>query len=43
MSNEVIINEAWEKLIKDISKSSNTINITDFLINDNTTKFELDF
>lgn len=29
--------------MKDMSKSSNTIDITDFLTNDNTTEFKLDF
>ena len=42
MTNGVITDEAWEKLMKDTSRSSNT-NMTDFLTNNNTAEIELDF
>lgn len=43
MINKIITNKAWKTFIKDISKNSNIINITDFLTNDNIAKFELNF
>lgn len=43
MLNEVIINKTWKKLMKDMNKSSNIINMSDFLIKDNITEFNLNF
>lgn len=43
MLNEVIINKTWKKLMKDMNKNSNIINMSDFLIKDNITEFNLNF
>lgn len=43
MANGIITDEAWERLIKETGKSSNTIDLTDFSTNNNTTEFELEF
>lgn len=43
MTNGIITDEAWERLIKETGKSRNTIDLADFSTNDNSTEFGLDF